>query len=63
MKEKKVGIKDGVELYCPVAETPMEERELELRRERFANFMVEMAVKYEPEIIAKGKVEINGNRE
>ena len=26
-------------------------------------FLKEMAVKYGPEIIAKGKVEINGNRE
>lgn len=46
MKTKLAGVKNGVELYVPVPENDAEKRELELREERFANFLVDIILKY-----------------
>ena len=46
MKTKLAGVKNGVELYVPVPENDAEKRELELREERFANFLADIILKY-----------------
>lgn len=46
MKSELIGIRNGVELYAPVAENEMEERELKAREERFYNFMADLILKY-----------------
>lgn len=59
MKYELSGIRNGVELYSPVAENEMEERELEANMRRCANFMYEMILKYYDKIEA----EIRENKE
>ena len=46
MKSELIGVRNGIELYAPVAENEMEERELKAREDRFCNFMAEMILKY-----------------
>lgn len=46
MKSELIGVRNGIELYAPVAENEMEERELKAREDRFYNFMAEMFLKY-----------------
>lgn len=46
MKSELAGIKNGVELYIPIPENEAKKRELELREERFCNFLGEIILKY-----------------
>ena len=46
LKSELIGIRNGVELYGPVPENDAEERELELRTERFANFLADLILKH-----------------
>lgn len=45
-----IGIKNGVELYSPVAETEQEKRQLEINKERFMNTLVELLLKHASDV-------------
>ncbi|MDD6156503.1 MAG: hypothetical protein PUB52_05770 [Lachnospiraceae bacterium] len=46
MKYELIGVKNGIELYGPVAENRQDELELKAREDRFCNFMAEIILKY-----------------
>ena len=50
MKYELAGIKDGIELYNPVAENAFEERELELRMERCVDVLAKIILNHYQEI-------------
>ena len=62
MKYELTGIKNGVELYSPVAENRMEERQLENNMERCAEFLSKMIRKYYNDIKHEINVEMGNEK-